>query len=166
MAQCSMAHSAACAVRSGTFCTLLEKKTIIDLCYTNHSHGNPPFWFPVSFLNAVFMLLQSLPLRNPFLLFFLPLCIFSASGGNLPRFSFKTISVFWQEGKKKKGRCICLCIPVLWQHKICSSLLTNVENRMRSTEQGNPMRTSLMRLKLAADIDSALSSQAAKSKYL
>lgn len=140
------------------------RKNLMDLCYTNHSHGDPSFWFPFSFPNAIFLLVQSLPLKHcfpPF--FFLPFYILLLCqwGKSTQVFLQDDQNRFWQ-GEKNKGRCICLCIPVLWQCKIFSSLLTNVENRMCSAEQGNPLRTSLMRSVLAADIVSVLSSQAAK----
>lgn len=66
-------------------------------------------------------------------------------------FSMMIIRTCLEETVRKKGRCICLYIPVLWQSKIFSSLLMNVENRMCSTEQSNPWRTCLMRWKLVDD---------------
>lgn len=68
-------------------------------------------------------------------------------------------NMFWRDGGEKKGRCICLCILVLWQSKIFSSLLMKVENRMCCAEQSNPLRTCLMRWRLTNNTVSGLKSQ-------
>lgn len=74
-------------------------------------------------------------------------------------FSLKITRTCLEETVRKKGRCICLYIPVLWQSRIFSSLLMKVENGMCFAEQSNPLRTCLMRWRLVDDTVCGLKSQ-------